>query len=345
MKGATVAVLGWLYCCCWGSWTTPFPVPWLLLAAIEADRAVEDPGAKAALGSFPSEEERPEEGEAFSPSWDLGVDWDWFAFVVLSFSTSLLPVHTDEVLCFAVGTFDPGFGIPLEDGIKLSFLAAVVLLPFGIKLAIFELFFVDVSVTWSFSSLTVFSVQTLFLSLFFSSLSFGCSKDFLLLRFLLPAFGGVNFGDTFGLLLVEPLLFTPPLKTSISPHSEKVSSSLPLSLGPELSDKGGLRAVLALTSLNFSSIDFCPDEGGFTPSEGGGLSLSEDGVGEVAGLGCFTDSMVEVALCLTFMDLLRQGLLALGEGMAETCCCPVLVGCCTFPFMPADGWGPFGESA
>lgn len=257
---------------------------------------------------------------------------------LLNFSDSLLTALAGEVLCFDVGTFDPGFGIPLEEGIKVSFLADVALFPLGIRLAIFEVFFVDVSITGSFSSFPAFSVQTLlFLSLLFSSLSFGCSKDFLLLIFLLPAFGGVSLGDIFGLLLVEPPLLRPQLKPSISAHSTKASSSFPLSLGPELDDMGDRRTVLALTSLNFSNMDFCPEEGVLGPSERGGLSLSEVGVGEVAGLGCFTDSMVEVALCLTFMDLLRQGLLALGEGIAETGCCPVLVGCCTLPFMPADG--------
>lgn len=34
-------------------------------------------------------------------------------------------------------------------------------------------------------------------------------------------------------------------------------------------------------------------------------------------------SIDEVALCLRFMDLLRQDLLALGEGMAEASCCPL----------------------
>lgn len=69
----------------------------------------------------------------------------------------------------------------------------------------------------------------------------------------------------------------------------------------------------------------------------GGFSLSEDGVGEVAGLACFTVSMVEVALCLTFMDLLRHGLLALGEGMAEAGGCPAVLGGCVFPLIPEDG--------
>lgn len=74
-----------------------------------------------------------------------------------------------------------------------------------------------------------------------------------------------------------------------------------------------------------------------TPSVTGGFSLSEDGVGEVAGLGCFTVSMVEVALCLTFMDLLRHGLLAFGEGMAEAGGGPEVLGGCVFPFIPEDG--------
>lgn len=262
---------------------------------------------------------------------------DWLPLALRSFSGSLPTAHAGEGLCFDVGTLDPDFGIPLEEGISVSFLAEAALLPLGIRLAIFEVFFVGVSVTGSFSSFPAFSVQTLLLSLLLSSLSFGCSKDFLLLRFLLPAFGGVSFGDIFGLLLVEPPLLRPPLKPSISLHSKKASSSFMLSLGPELDDIGDRNTVRAFTSLNFSSMDFCPEEGVLGPSERGAFSRSDVGVGEVAGLGCLTDSMVEVALCLTFMDLLRQGLLALGEGIAETGCCPMLVGCCTLPFMPADG--------
>lgn len=84
-------------------------------------------------------------------------------------------------------------------------------------------------------------------------------------------------------------------------------------------------------------MDFCPEGALLTPSVAGGFSLSEDGVGEVAGLACFTVSMVEVALCLTFMDLLRHGLLALGEGMAEAGGCPAVLGGCVFPLIPEDG--------
>lgn len=171
---------------------------------------------------------------AFSVVMAFGKAWDELPLLVLNFSDSLLAALLGEIVCFGVGTFEPGFGIPLDDGIKLSFLAAAVLLPFGIKLAILEVFFGAASVTWSFSSFPGFSAQALFLSLFFSSFSFGCSKDFLLLKFLLPAFGGVNLGDTLGLLFVEPPLFRPLLKPSISPDSEKASSSLPPSLGPEL---------------------------------------------------------------------------------------------------------------
>lgn len=53
------------------------------------------------------------------------------------------------------------------------------------------------------------------------------------------------------------------------------------------------------------------------------------GEGECAGFA----SMDDVALCLRFMDLLRQDLPAVGEGMAEASCCPLrLVG--TVPPIP-----------
>lgn len=85
-------------------------------------------------------------------------------------------------------------------------------------------------------------------------------------------------------------------------------------------------------------MDFCPEGAVLTPSEAGGFSLSVGGgVGDVAGLDCFTVSIVEVALCLTFMDLLRQGLLALGEGIAEAGGCPAGPGGCMLPFTPDDG--------
>lgn len=83
----------------------------------------------------------------FSVVMGLGKDWEGLPLLVLNFSDSLLTVLLGEMVCFAVGTFEPGFGMPLEEGIKLSFLAAVVLLPFGIKLAILEVFFGAVSVT------------------------------------------------------------------------------------------------------------------------------------------------------------------------------------------------------
>lgn len=52
-------------------------------------------------------------------------------------------------------------------------------------------------------------------------------------------------------------------------------------------------------------------------------------MGECVGLA----SMDEVALCLRFMDLLRQDLPAACEGMAEASCCPLrLVG--TVPPVP-----------
>lgn len=329
-----MAVFGWLCCCCCGSWTAPFPT---LCPPPGAPGPAQDPAGAAWLASLPSKGAGQLDVLAFSAVTGLGEDWEGLPLGVLNFSDSLLAALPGETVCFAVGTFEPGFGIPLEDGIKLSFLAAVVLLPFGMKLAILEVFFGATSVTGSLSSLTGFSVQTLFLSLFFSSFSFGCSKDFLLLRFLLPAFGGANFGDTLGLLLVELPPFRPLLEPSTSPDSGKASSSLPPSPGPELGGWGGRNAARAFTSLNFSSMDFCPEGAVLTPSEAGGFSLSAGGVGEVAGLDGFTVSMVEVALCLAFMDLLRQGLLVLGDGMAEAGGCPAVPGGCMVPFTPEDG--------
>lgn len=291
--------------------------------------------------AFPSKEDKLQGAATFSLELDFGVDVGWLPFAVLPFSASFTPAEARLGVCFAIGILEPGLGIPLEAGAALSFLAAAGLFPFGIKLAILELFF-GVSTTCSFSSLIVFSVQTLLFSLLLSSFSFGCGKDFLLLRILLPAFGGVNLVEAFGLVLVGHVLFNMLFNPSLSPHSSSISSSRPPSLG---GDKEGRKAVRALPSLNFSSMDFCPDEGVLAPSDSGGLSLSEDGVGEVAGLGCFTDSMVEVALCLTFIDLLRQDLLALAEGMAEASCWTGLGGCCcTFPFTPAEGCWTLGES-
>lgn len=58
------------------------------------------------------------------------------------------------------------------------------------------------------------------------------------------------------------------------------------------------------------------------------------GDGECVGLA----SMDDVALCLRFMDLLRQDLPTVGEGMAEASCCPLrLVGTvppAPLPFIP-----------
>lgn len=58
--------------------------------------------------------------------------------------------------------------------------------------------------------------------------------------------------------------------------------------------------------------------------------------------------MDEVALCLRFMDLLRQDLPAVGEGMAEASCCPLrLVGTVPptlLPFMPLGAGIPLTAS-
>ena len=59
-------------------------------------------------------------------------------------------------------------------------------------------------------------------------------------------------------------------------------------------------------------------------------------------------SMDEVALCLRFMDLLRQDLPAVGEGMAEASCCPLrLVGTVPpipLPFIPLGAGIPLTDS-
>lgn len=54
---------------------------------------------------------------AFSVVTGLGKDWEGLPLVVLNFSDSLLVELPGETVCFAVGTFEPGFGIPLEEGI------------------------------------------------------------------------------------------------------------------------------------------------------------------------------------------------------------------------------------
>lgn len=59
-------------------------------------------------------------------------------------------------------------------------------------------------------------------------------------------------------------------------------------------------------------------------------------------------SIEDVALCLRFMDLLRQDLLVLGEGMAEASCCPlrlvVTVPPIELPFIPPAAGRPRAAS-
>lgn len=70
---------------------------------------------------------------------------------------------------------------------------------------------------------------------------------------------------------------------------------------------------------------------------------------ELVGLG----SMDEVALCLRFMDLLRQDLPAVGEGMAEASCCPLRLAVTEppeparlpVPFIPPGTETPLTDSA
>lgn len=114
--------------------------------------------------------------------------------------------------------------MPLEAGTALSFFteAADVLLPLGMKLAIFEPFLEGSTITGS----SLGGVLALLFVLFFSSLSLGCSKD-LLLWFLqlLVLFGGAKEDAE-----VFPCCFEIPqggvgLQVPSSPNSDKSSSS------------------------------------------------------------------------------------------------------------------------
>lgn len=315
-----MAVLGWQCCCC-GSCTIPFPLTgpvgsWL--ASLPSSAA-----CPAVVTAVPAV-------FAFSGGMVFGKGWQGLPLGVRNFSASLPAGLPGETVCFVLGTLEPSLGIPLDAGVQPSFLAAA-LLPFGIRLAIFEAFLGAESGACSFSSLPGLSGPALPLSrCCLSSLSLGCSRPFLLPRLLLPALGVASFGDTLGLLLADP----PLVPSSRSPGSGPVvSSSLALS-GPRLLPCGVRSAERVLTSLNFSSIDFWA---GATLSEGvGAFSLSVGG-GDVAGLGCLTANSVAVALCLALMDLLRQALPEPGDGMAEG-------GGCEPPFVPVVDGAALGES-
>lgn len=192
--------------------------------------------------------------------------------------------------------------MPLEAGSALSFFAAVVFPPLGMRLAILEAFLAGSEVTSSLGG-----VLALFLLLLLSSLGWG--KDLLAFLLLLTAivvvvlalavflFEGV--GDGVG-ILPGGLGHVPPS----SPYSDRSSSSC--------------KAIRVLTSLNFSSIDRWFPGADLEASGSDGRDLSEvGGGGEEAGL---LANMDDVALCFMFMDLLRHDWPVVGEGMADANC-------------------------
>ncbi len=341
MKGATVAVLGWWCCSCWGSCTAPLP-----------PRAPPPPSPDVA---------DPERAEVLvddtmlvfrfsKPPKDLCIYVDWPPLLSLIFSPPAAGTLVAGTLgwlaaglAVAVGAFRPGLGMPLEAGIALSFFteAVDVLLPLGMRLAILEPFLEGSTITGS----SLGGVLALLLVLFLSSLSLGCGKD-LLLWFLqlLVLFGGAK--EDAGAF---PCCFDIPqggvgLQVPSSPNSDKSSSSW-----RDISATEGevLDADRGLMSRNFSNMERWLPGAVLEESVFGGRRRSEDegGVGEAVGLGGLVASIDEVALCFMFMDLLRQVFPAVGEGMAEASCCPlVLEGTEPLPFMLPGRGMPFTVS-
>lgn len=230
--------------------------------------------------------------------------------------------------------------MPLEAGIALSFFTEAVdcLLPLGMRLAILEPFLEGSTITGS----SLGGVLALLLVLFLSSLSLGCGKD-LLLWFLqlLVLFGGAKEDA-----VVFPCCFEIPQGGvgPSSPNSDKSSSSW-----RDISATEGevLDADRGLMSRNFSNMERWLPGADLEESVIGGRRRSEDegGVGEAVGLGGLVASIDEVALCFMFMDLLRQVFPAVGEGMAEASCCPlVLEGTEPLPFMLPGRGMPFTDS-
>lgn len=243
----------------------------------------------------------------------------------------------------AAGAFRPGLGMLLEAGIALSFFTEVadVLLPLGMRLAILEPFFEVSTITGS----SLGGVLALFLVLFLSSLSLGCGKDLLLWFLQLLDLLGDAKADAEGF----PCCFEIPqggvgLQVPSSPYSDKSSSSwraISATEGEVLDVARGLRI------RNFSNMERWLPGADFEASVIGGRRRSDDegGVGDEVGLGGLVASMDEVALCFRFMDLLRQVFPAVGEGMAEASCCPlVLEGTEPLPFMLPGRGMPFTDS-
>lgn len=192
--------------------------------------------------------------------------------------------------------------MPLEVGSALSFFAAGVFPPLGMRLAILEAFFPGSEVTSSLGG-----VLALLLFLLLSSLCWG--KDLLTFLLLLTAiFVAVLAlavflfeGEEDGVGILAGGLGHVPLS---SPYSERSSSSC--------------KAIRVLTSLNFSSIERWFPGADLETSVSDGRDLSEvGGGGEEAGL---LANMDDVALCFMFMDLLRHDWPVVVEGMADANC-------------------------
>lgn len=192
--------------------------------------------------------------------------------------------------------------MPLEAGTALSFFAAVVFPPFGIRLAILEAFLADSEVPSSLGG-----VVALLLFLFLSSLGWG--KDLFAFLLLLAAIVVVAlalavflFESEWDGVVILPggLGHVPPS----SPYSDRSSSSC--------------RAICVLTSRNFSSMKRWFPGADLEVSARDGRDLSEvGGGGEEAGL---LANMEDVALCFMFIDLLRHDWPIVGDGIADPNC-------------------------
>lgn len=260
------------------------------------------------------------------------------------------------------GALSPGLGIPLEVEELPSFFADDGFPPLGIRLAVLEVFLVG-SPNDSRSSLDGSLSLEDFPDLLFSSLSL----DMDLLQFVdafeneegeeEDAFAGAvrdDAGVFVGICLAVALLLT-LLHTDLggvkpsSPYSDKSSSSC---RAISATEGDALAADRGLINRNFSNMDLWgPPAPSPTldpsplccrrPSEAGVECVSE---GECVGLA----SMDDVALCLRFMDLLRQDLPTVGEGIAEASCCPlrlvVTVPPIPLPFIPPAAGIPLTAS-
>lgn len=260
----------------------------------------------------------------------------------------------------AEGALSPGLGMPLEA--PPSFFPDDGFPPLGIRLAILEDFLVESAKESTRSSLGGELSLEDFPDLLLSSLSLDEDVDLLpftelfeneeegeeeeVLLVAVREEAGVLVGICLAVALLLPLLHTDPVGVSpSSPYSDRSSSSC---RDISATDGDALEADRGLISRNFSNMDLWDPpptaDPTFDPS-----SPSEvwcKGVGDVECVGLA--SMDEVALCLRFIDLLRQDLLTVGEGMAEASCCPLrLVGTVPprpLPFIPPGTGMPLTAS-